>query len=73
MPFKERIKRTIVKSITFRALVILADGLIIYFITKSLVIATSVIIFSNIASTIIYYLHERAWNKVKWGKHKNHK
>jgi len=72
MPFKERVKRTIVKSITFRALVILADGLIIYFITKSLIVATSVIIFSNIASTLIYYFHERAWNRVKWGKHKNH-
>jgi len=66
----EKIKRSLVKSITFRILVVIADGAIIYLITKSFTIALSVIIFSNISSTIIYYLHERVWSKTNWGKEK---
>ncbi|MBI5817243.1 MAG: DUF2061 domain-containing protein [Candidatus Yonathbacteria bacterium] len=30
--------------------------------------ALAVIVFSNLASTIIYFFHERAWNKIHWGK-----
>jgi len=68
MSFYENVKRTVAKSITFRILVMLTDGLIIYAITKEVFLAMGIIIFSNISSTIIYYVHERAWNKIKWGK-----
>ncbi len=68
MLFNEKVKRSVIKSITFRILVVMADGLIIYLITKSFVATVGVIIFSNISSTLIYYFHERVWNKIKWGK-----
>lgn len=68
MAFHESAKRSIVKSITFRILVMLGDGLIIYTITKKADLALSIILLSNLSSTIIYYVHERAWNKVKWGR-----
>ncbi|MFC1625093.1 DUF2061 domain-containing protein [Patescibacteria group bacterium] len=70
---KEIIKRSVAKSATFRVLVMLADGIIIYLITKDLLIAGSVIVFSNISSTIIYYFHERVWSKIRWGMGKKRK
>lgn len=66
--FFNRVKRSVTKSVTFRILVMLADGLIIYAITKEVFLAIGIIIFSNISSTIIYYVHERAWNRIEWGK-----
>ena len=66
--FDERHGRSLAKSITFRILVMLSDGVIIYAITHRFDVTLSVIIFSNLSSTIIYYLHERLWNKIAWGK-----
>jgi uncharacterized membrane protein len=68
MAFKENAKRSLVKSITFRVLVITSDFVIITLITHRYDLALAVIIFSNLASATIYYLHERAWNKIKWGR-----
>jgi len=70
MSIKEKVKRSVVKSITFRILDALAEGLIIYLITKSFIVTVGVIIFSNISSTVIYFFHERAWSKIQWGKKK---
>ncbi|HTX87107.1 MAG TPA: DUF2061 domain-containing protein [Candidatus Nanoarchaeia archaeon] len=68
MAFKEQTKRSVVKSITFRALVITSDFIIITLITHRYDLALAVIILSNLSSAILYYLHERAWNKINWGK-----
>jgi uncharacterized membrane protein len=64
----EHNKRSIAKAITFRAVVMIADYLIIERLTHRSDIALSVIIFSNLSSTVLYYLHERAWAKTLWGK-----
>ncbi len=66
----DRIKRSVAKSITFWILVMLTDGLIIYAITKEVSLALGIIVLSNIPSTIIYYIHERAWHKIQWGETK---
>ena len=73
MAFRESRWRTIVKAVTFRIVVIIADTTVIYFITGSLKIAASVITFTNVTSTIAFIVHERAWNRIHWGKDKNHK
>ena len=68
MTFKENAQRSIVKSVTFRVLVIASDFIIITLITHRYDLALAVIILSNLASATLYYFHERAWNKIKWGK-----
>jgi uncharacterized membrane protein len=68
MLYREKVRRSVVKSVTFRALVMIADGFIIFALTNSYKIAISVILLSNLSSTIIYFFHERAWDKVSWGK-----
>lgn len=66
--FSEHSKRSLVKSITFRILVLISDGIIIYSITHRYDVAITVIFFSNFSSTILYYFHERVWNRIRWGK-----
>jgi len=72
MAFRESRWRTITKAVTFRVLVVVADVGVIYFVTGDFTIAASVITFTNLTSTIVYVIHERAWNRVHWGKWKNH-
>jgi uncharacterized membrane protein len=69
-PFREHLKRSITKAITFRMLILISDSIIIYAITKRYDVAVAVMVFSNIASTIMYFLHERVWNTISWGKRK---
>jgi adenylylsulfate kinase len=66
--FKEATKRSIIKAITFRVLILLSDSIIIFAITHRYDITVGVIFFSNFASTILYYFHERIWNNIHWGK-----
>ncbi len=68
MQVQERKKRSLVKAITYRLVILVSDGIIIFAITHEYSTTLWVILISNIASTILYFTHERAWNKVAWGK-----
>ncbi len=61
-------KRSLVKSLTFRVLILLADAVVIFLITHRWDTTISLIIATNLASTILYYVHERIWNKIEWGR-----
>ena len=61
-------KRSIVKSITWRILASITTVLIVLIIGGDLNFALSVGIVEVVAKMMIYYSHERAWNKVRWGK-----
>ena len=61
-------KRSIAKGLCYRGLGSLVTILIAFFITGSWPLAGAVAIFEFIAKIVLYYLHERLWNFVKWGK-----
>lgn len=65
---EETKKRTIVKSISWRILATLNSYLtLVSILNKSkLLLAISM----NISGFIIFYLFERAWNKIQWGRHR---
>lgn len=67
--FYEHFHRSIIKAITFRIVILVSDGIIIFLITHRYDLTLAVVLFSNLFSTIIYILHERIWNEVHWGKH----
>jgi uncharacterized membrane protein len=64
----EPIKRSLTKAITFRLIILISDSFIVYFLTHRLDITLGVMFFSNLASTVLYFGHERIWNKIKWGR-----
>jgi uncharacterized membrane protein len=61
-------KRSIVKSITFRMAVIVSDTTIIYLLTHRIDVTAGLVILTNCSSTVLYFLHERIWNRIQWGR-----
>jgi len=60
-------KRSLVKAFTYRAIIVVLDVSVIYLLTGRADIALGFTVISNIYTTVAYFLHERLWNKIKWG------
>jgi uncharacterized membrane protein len=65
---QENIKRSIVKTISWRVVGTLATVTISYFITGTLALAFSIGGIELVSKMVLYFFHERAWNNLKWGK-----
>ena len=64
----ETLKRTLVKTISYRVIILILDFTSIYIFTGKIQIALGFMIVSNVYTTIGYFIHERIWDKIKWGK-----
>jgi uncharacterized membrane protein len=60
-------KRSLVKAITYRIVIIVLDFSVIYLLTGRTDVAIGFMVISNIYTTAAYFVHERIWNKIKWG------
>ncbi len=60
-------KRSLVKAISYRAIIVCLDFLAIYIFTHKADVAFGFMIVSNIYTTVGYFLHERFWARVRWG------
>ena len=60
-------KRSIVKAVTYRGIIVVLDFLVIYLLTGKVATAAGFMIISNIYTTVAYFLHERVWAGLKWG------
>ncbi|MDC3131369.1 DUF2061 domain-containing protein [Pelagibacteraceae bacterium] len=60
-------KRSFAKALSWRFFASLDTFLISYIITGKLSWAGSITLLEIITKTVLYYLHERGWNKVNWG------
>ncbi|TDU43869.1 putative membrane protein [Gelidibacter sediminis] len=65
---KENIKRTLLKTISWRVVGTLATVVISYVITGTLALAFSIGAIELVSKMALYFFHERAWNTIKWGK-----
>lgn len=63
--------RSLVKSLTWRVLAIVVTFASIYFLTGEVSTATAGTILTNSINFVLYYLHERFWLKIPWGKTSN--
>jgi len=61
-------KRSLVKALTYRTLVFIIAVLIAYHLTQSLAYSLFVSVVYFAGATLIYYLHDRVWQLVNWGK-----
>jgi uncharacterized membrane protein len=61
-------KRSAAKSITWRVVGILILGGITYAFTGSLKSSAGITIIFNAIRLVLYYWHERIWEKVEWGR-----
>ena len=60
--------RSAAKTISWRTLATLTTAIIVYILTGELVLAIAVGSIEVVAKIIIYFFHERAWNKIKFGR-----
>ena len=60
-------KRSLVKAVTYRAVIIVLDFSVIYLLTGRVDVALGFMIISNIYTTAAYFIHERIWNRIQWG------
>ncbi|MFD0842339.1 DUF2061 domain-containing protein [Flaviramulus multivorans] len=65
---KERVKRSIAKTISWRIVGTLDTVLISWLITGTLALAFSIGLVELVTKMVLYFFHERAWNNIKWGK-----
>ena len=64
----ETLKRSIVKTISYRVVILILDFVSIYLFTRKIKVAVGFMIVSNVYTTIGYFVHERIWDKIKLGK-----
>jgi len=65
----EHYKRSIVKTITYRLLILLTTYIVVYRFTGQHGATTIITLTSNFVSTFVYFIHERVWNAIHWGRH----
>ena len=61
-------KRSLVKAASWRFFATATTILIVYIATGRLVLSLVVGAIEVIAKMALYYLHERAWNQLTWGR-----
>jgi len=59
--------RSLVKGILWRVIAIIMTLVICYMFTGNISASLGITTVGAITSFIAYYIHERIWNKIKWG------
>jgi len=60
--------RSAIKAITWRIIGTADTFAISWIITKEPVTAGAIASVEVLTKTILYYFHERGWNKINWGR-----
>jgi len=68
MKFIENFNRTIIKLITWRILISTQYFAVGWWVSGNPWVGVGAVGAALIVNSILYYLHERAWNRVQWGK-----
>jgi len=64
----DSIVRSLVKTISWRLTGTLCTFLISFIILGDITISSKIALIQLILNTIMFYIHERIWNIIKWGK-----
>jgi uncharacterized membrane protein len=65
---KEAIKRSLTKAISYRIICIVMLAIISFIFTGDLREVTGIVIVFQTIQMVIYYIHERVWERVQWGQ-----
>ena len=64
----DHIKRSLLKTVSWRVIGTLDTLLIAYIITGTVEQAISIGGIELLSKMLLYFFHERSWNKIHWGK-----
>ncbi len=68
LPSAETLGRSVIKTVSYRAVILVLDFISIYLFTGKVKVALGFMIISNIYTTVLYFFHERIWDRIQWGK-----
>ena len=68
MPENETHIRSWIKSISFRILATITTIALVVIFTGEILLALEIGLVEVVAKLILYYVHERFWDRVSWGK-----
>jgi uncharacterized membrane protein len=68
MAFHETKARSVVKTILWRVIATLITWAVLYMFTGQIRESIEITVVAAIAGIIAYYIYERVWNKINWGK-----
>lgn len=60
--------RSIAKALSWRLIASGATFIISLFVSADLSVAGTIAAIQFVANIILYFIHERIWNKVSWGR-----
>ena len=60
--------RSITKALSWRFIASAATFIISFFVSTDLSVAGTIAAIQFVANIILYFIHERVWNKILWGK-----
>ncbi len=67
MDMKESHLRSVMKAVTYRVLGTITTGILAYAVTGDFQVAVTITALEPLVKTVLYYLHERAWQLVPRG------
>ncbi len=65
---KEKVSRSLLKAISWRLIGTIDTMIIAYFITGTISQAISIGFIEWGTKMVLYFFHERIWNRFQWGK-----
>ena len=68
MPVDSSHKRSLAMAITYRVMATILLGVISYAATGDFFDTSLITISFTVLATIVYYINDRVWNKVDWGR-----
>ncbi len=64
----EKPLRSIAKAVSWRVVGTLDTLIVSYLLTGEIALATSIASIDFVTKMILYFFHERVWNRIKWGR-----
>lgn len=62
--------RSLVKAYSYRCCGTITTMIISFIVTGKIVVSLAIGATEMVVKPFIYWLHERVWNKIKWGRNK---
>lgn len=64
----EKPVRSVAKALSWRVVGTIDTLVVSYILSGKIALAASIASVDFITKLVLYFFHERAWNKIKWGK-----
>lgn len=60
--------RSFAKALSYRIWGTLSSFIVAYVITENATISGAIAFWETVVKIFIYYIHERGWNHIQWGR-----